>query len=315
MAVVEVEALEKRYGDVHALKGIRFALEGKRIGLLGPNGAGKSSLLKILLGLVHPDHGQVRVFGRAIEERSVAWRSHLGYMAEGDAVLPGLSALDYVTLAGELCALPSAEAKNRAHQVLYYVGLGDARYRQLGSFSTGMKQRARLAQALVGDPRLLLLDEPTNGLDPMGREEMLTLIRDIPERTGATVLLSSHILQDVERTCDQVLVLAGGELLYDGPLQPLVTPERGSFEVRVKGDAKALKAPLEAARCGVRVLGPTLEVHVPEGEGANLILKIAVQSGLQIRHLAPLERTLERAFFSTIERRAPAHRAQALRES
>ena len=193
MPLIELEGVEKRYGELRALKNVNLKLEAGRIGLLGPNGAGKSTLLKSMLGLVTPEYGTLKLFDRDVRREPFEVRSKIGYMPEGDAVLPDLTALEFTTLAGELCGLPRAEATGRAHQVLHYVGLGEARYRRLGSFSTGMRQRARLAQALVGDPKLLLLDEPTSGLDPRGRDEMLALILDIPQRTGASVLIGQVV--------------------------------------------------------------------------------------------------------------------------
>ena len=299
--LIQLENVEKRYGELRALKNVSLDLEEGRIGLLGPNGAGKSTLLKTLLGLLESDSGMVRVFGRDVAREPFEVRARIGYMPEGDSVMPELSALQYTVFAGELCGLPKPEAKARAHQVLHYVGLGEARYRRLGSFSTGMKQRVRLAQALVGDPKLLLLDEPTSGLDPRGRDEMLQLILDIPKRTGASVILSTHILPDVEKVCDQVVVIAQGEVLYAGELAPLVTAETGIFEVRTKGDPAALRRKLEESRCVVTMQGANLEVRVPEGEDQRHILKVAVESGLQVRHLAPLVKTLERAFMQTLK--------------
>lgn len=302
MPLIELEGVEKRYGELRALKAVDLSVEPGRIGLLGPNGAGKSTLLKTLLGLLEADHGVVRVFGEEVKRDPFAIRARIGYMPEGDSVLPELTALQYTTFAAELCGLPRSEAIARAHQVLHYVGLGEARYRRLGSFSTGMKQRARLAQALVGDPKLLLLDEPTSGLDPRGRDEMLALIHDIPARTGTSVILSTHILPDVEKVCDQVVVIAQGEVLYAGELAPLIAPESGIFEVRPKGDPDPLRRALELARCVVQMQGAaTLEVRVPPGEDARLILRTAVENGQQIRHLAPLVKTLERAFLQTLE--------------
>ena len=301
MPLIEVEGVDKYYGELRALRDVSLRLEEGRIGLLGPNGAGKSTLLKVLLGLVTHEHGSVRVFGREVAREPFEVRSRIGYMPEGDSVMPELSALDFTRFAGELCGLPRSEATGRAHQVLHYVGLGEARYRKLGSFSTGMKQRARLAQALVGDPKLLLLDEPTSGLDPRGRDEMLSLILDIPRRTGTSVVLSTHILPDVEKVCNQVVVIAGGSILYAGDLAPLVAPEAGVYEVRIKGDPEAIKKPLEIAKCVVTASGTTLEVRVPTGKDLNFILEVAVESGQQIRHLAPLTQTLERAFMRTLE--------------
>jgi len=301
VSLIEIEGLEKRYGELRALKDVSLTLEPGRIGLLGPNGAGKSTLLKSLLGLLKPDHGTIKVFDHDAVREPFEVRSRIGYMPEGDSVLPELTALQFVTLAGELCGLPRSEATGRAHQVLHYVGLGEARYRRLGSYSTGMRQRARLAQALVGDPKLLLLDEPTSGLDPAGRDEMLALVLDIPRRTGASVILSTHILPDVEKTCDQVVVVAGGRVLYAGALAPLVSPEEGMFEVRTKGDPAPFAKVLEENGFLVKREGSSLEVRAPKGQGADEILKLAVEGGHQIRHLAPLVQTLERAFFKTLE--------------
>ena len=302
MALIELDSVEKRYGELVALKSFDLRLERGRIGLLGPNGAGKSTLLKALIGLIPIEQGAIRVFGRDVQRDPFAVRSQLGFMPEGDSVMPELNALEYTALAAELCGLPRSEATARAHQILHYVGLGEARYRRLGSFSTGMKQRARLAQALAGDPKLLLLDEPTSGLDPRGRDEMLSLIVDIPERTGASVLLSTHILPDVEKTCDQVVVIANGECLYAGDLAPLVRADKDVYQVRTKGDPTELKLALEQAGCVVTREGATLEVRVPEKTDANLILTVARGAKQQIRHLAPLVHTLERAFLQTLEK-------------
>jgi ABC-2 type transport system ATP-binding protein len=299
--LIEVEGLEKRYGELRALKSVTLSLAEGRIGLLGPNGAGKSTLLKSLLGLVPIDHGTAKVFGYDVTRDPFEVRARIGYMPEGDAVLPDLTALEFTSLAAELCGLPRAESLGRAHQVLHYVGLGEARYRRLGSFSTGMRQRARLAQALVGDPKLLLLDEPTSGLDPRGRDEMLSLILDIPARTGASVILSTHILPDVERTCDQVVVLASGEVLRSGPLAPMMAGDGQVYEVRVKGPPDAMQAALLAASCQVSRQGSVLEVRLPPDETPSLILRVAVSAGQQVRHMAPLTHTLERAFLDTLE--------------
>ncbi len=298
--LLELKGVEKRYGELVALKDIDLEVTAGRVGLLGPNGAGKSTLLKTLLGLTPHDHGTVRVFGKDVAREPFEVRARIGYMPEGDSVLPELTALQFTTLAAELCGLPRAEAIARSHQVLNYVGLGEARYRRLGTFSTGMRQRARLGQALVGDPKLLLLDEPTSGLDPRGREEMLALILDIPQRTGASVMLSTHILPDVEKTCDQVIVIAGGEVLYAGELDPLVRPDRNAYEVRPKGSLKKLKKTLELGSCIVEQSGSSLEVRVPDGKDATYLLSLAHADGHQLRHLAPLIQTLERAFLKTL---------------
>lgn len=302
MALLELQNVDKFYGSFKAISGINLSLNPGRIALLGPNGAGKSTLLKLILGLLSPDAGTITVLERNVRSDGFAVRSQLGYMSEGDGLLPELSALDYTRLAAELAGLPRAEATARAHQVLHYVGLGEARYRLLQGFSTGMRQRARLAQALVGDPKLVLLDEPTSGLDPQGRDEMLALIRDIPDRTGASVILSTHILPDVEKTCEHVLVLSKGELLYDGALAPLIESDESVLEVRVKAGLSEFRRALEMERCVIlRDDAATLVFRLPEGEDLHLVLQVAKSGGFQVRHLAPMVRSLETAFLETIE--------------
>lgn len=301
MSLIELANVEKLYGSLRALKSMSLTLEPGRIGLLGPNGAGKSTLLKLLLGLLAPTAGSVRVFGEDATRNPFHVRARVGYMPEGDAVLPELNALEYTTLAAELCGLPRAEAVGRAHQVLHYVGLGEARYRRLATYSTGMRQRARLAQALVGDPKLLLLDEPTSGLDPRGRDEMLSLILDIPKRTGASIMLSTHILPDVEKTCDQVVVVAGGELLYAGALDAMLATDARIFEVQTKGDPSKLRTALELRGAIITERNGILSARLPEGRGANFVLEVAREAQVQLRHVAPLRQTLERAFLETLD--------------
>jgi ABC-2 type transport system ATP-binding protein len=295
-AIIELDDVEVRYGPRLALRGVTLSLPKGRIGLVGPSGAGKSSLLKVLLGVVAPSHGAVRVLGKDVARSPLEVRASIGYMPEGDQVLADLSALEYTQLAAELCGLPASEATSRAHEILGYVGLHEVRYRALAGFSTGMRQRARLAQALVSAPELLLLDEPTSGLDPAGRAEMLALIEDIPRRTGASVLLSTHILPDVERTCDQVVVLAQGEVRYAGELAPLLEAESRRYTLRVKQEPGELVRVLRERHCEVTLEGRTLSVLVPRQHDAHFLLETSVAHGFQVRHLAPLSLSLDEAF-------------------
>ncbi len=299
---IDIRGVAKSFGSIAALSEVSLRLPTTSIGLLGPNGAGKSTLMKILLGLIAPDRGEVRVFDIDVVHKPFLARRSIGFMSEGDAVLPATSALDYVTLAAELCGLPQRDAQARAQQVLNYVGLGEARYRNVEEFSTGMRQRARLAQAIVAAPRLLLLDEPTSGLDPDGRDEMLALIKDIPKRTGATVLLSTHILPDVEKTCDHVVVLASGKVLYDGALAPLVAEKQNTFVVEVKGDRAQFRRELEIAQCIVTDDPRGLTVRVPSAstEPTMVILRASKSANVAVRHLAPFKQSLETAFFATL---------------
>src|SRR5688572_3763183 len=216
--VVELERVTVTYGRQAALRDVTVAFPAGAVGLLGRNGAGKSTLLKALLGFVHPDTGVMRVLGLNARRSTLAIRARLGYMPENDAQIPGMNAVTFVAYCAELSGLPRADAMQRAHEVLYYVGLGEARYRNLETYSTGMKQRIKLAQALVHDPDLLFLDEPTNGMDPRGREEMLELIRDLSHNKGMDVIVSSHLLPDVEYTCDFVVVLDKGAIAASGPI-------------------------------------------------------------------------------------------------
>jgi ABC-2 type transport system ATP-binding protein len=217
-STIHVAGLTKRYGSVTALDGVGFTVERGIVGLLGANGAGKSTLIKLLLGLLVPDAGGARVLGHDVTRDGVRARAWIGYMPEHDCLPDDLSAAEFVAHMGELSGLPPREAQGRAADVLRYVGLDEERYRPMGGYSTGMKQRAKLAVALVHDPRLLLLDEPTNGLDPAGREAMLDLIRRTGRGQGMCILMSTHLLADVEHVCDHVLVLDEGRLVRAGPL-------------------------------------------------------------------------------------------------
>ncbi|MCD6032955.1 MAG: transporter related protein, partial [Thermomicrobiales bacterium] len=232
---IETSALTKRYGAVVALDGIDLAVPRVAVGLLGPNGAGKSTLLKILLGLTRPTSGGAEVLGRdAIGDGSDV-RRIVGYMPETDTLPSGTTAADFVSHMAEMSGLPQRAARQRAADVLYHVGLDEERYRLISGFSTGMRQRVKLAQAIVHDPELVFLDEPTNGLDPQGREEMLGLIERIHRQLGILVVLSSHILDDIERVCDYVVVLDDGRVVASQSLHAPVD-DNADLHVRVDGD-------------------------------------------------------------------------------
>src|SRR5437870_4566539 len=232
--VVSLDAVTVMYGRQAALLDVTTAFPAGAVGLLGPNGAGKSTMLKSLLGLVVPGRGRMRVLGLDVAHRALDIRARVGYMPESDAHIPGMNAVSFVAYCGELAGLPRVDAMQRAHEVLFYVGLGEARYRAVETYSTGMKQRIKLAQALVHDPDLLFLDEPTNGLDPRGRDEMLALVRDLAGNKGVNLILSSHLLPDVEYTCDHVVVMDKGAIAASGPIAALKQPRGRVFELRVK---------------------------------------------------------------------------------
>jgi ABC-2 type transport system ATP-binding protein len=294
---VSLEGVTVKYGAHEALRDVSAEFPSGATGLLGPNGAGKSTLIKALLGLLPPASGRMHVLGYDVRESPLAVRARVGYMPEGDAHIPGMTAVSFVSYCGELAGLPRASAMQRAHEVLTYVGLGEARYRNVETYSTGMKQRIKLAQALVHDPDLLLLDEPTNGLDPNGRDEILALVRDIVATNAISLILSSHLLPDVEHACTHVVVLHKGAVATQGPITALKGTSGRLFELRVKGDeaafADAVRA--EGLECHADG-GGVLRVFVPEERGSRLLFQLALRHGVQVRHLRASVPSLEDVF-------------------
>ena len=299
-----VTGVTVHYGSRPALDNVTAVLPAGAVGLLGPNGAGKTTLIKSLLGLIVPDRGDMRVLGLDVRTAPLEIRRRVGYMPESDGHIPGMNAVAFVAYCGELAGLPRNDAMQRAHEVLHYVGLGEARYRNVETYSTGMKQRIKLAQALVHDPDLLLLDEPTNGMDPKGRDEMVALIHDIAHDRGLNVIVSSHLLPDVDDTCDHVLVLSRGQVATQGPIASLKGHGRRVFEVRIKGDTSRFAAALQQA--GLECHGSdedVIRVLVPEGRDSRELFQVAVEQGAQLRHLRASMPTLEDIFVDAVGRR------------
>ena len=300
--VARLQGVTVSYGHRHALRGVDADFLSGAVGLLGPNGAGKSTLLKALLGFVRPDSGRMQVLGMDVVDQPLQIRARLGYMPESEAHIPGVNAVAFVAYCGRLAGLPAADAMQRAHAVLQYVGLGEARYRAVDTYSTGMKQRIKLAQALVHDPDLLFLDEPTNGMDPRGREEMLALVRDLAGRKGVNLILSSHVLPDVEATCERVVVLHQGRIVAQGPIAELKGTSRRVFEIRVKGDVGRFVGGLREA--GVEchdTADDVMRVLIGEDRGARELFALAVRHGVQVRHLRPSVQTLEDVFARVVD--------------
>jgi ABC-2 type transport system ATP-binding protein len=296
-SVVELADVTVMYGRQWALRDVTVSMPGGAVGLLGPNGAGKTTMIKALLGFVTPTQGAMRVLGLDVTARPLEIRSRIGYMPENDAHIPGMNAVAFVAYCGELCGMDPVDAMQRAHEVLYYVGLGEARYRAVDTYSTGMKQRIKLAQALVHDPDLLFLDEPTNGMDPKGRDEMLELIRDLAHHKGVDLILSSHLLPDVEYTCDRVVVMDKGRIAAHGPIQELKGPRGRVYEIRAKAGSDRFVAALHARGLECHSTDEdVMRVFVPEGESAQLLFQIATDEGVQLRHLRPSVPTLEDVF-------------------
>ena len=300
-AVVRFDRVTVSYGAQDALRNVTGMFPAGASGLLGPNGAGKSTLLKALLGFIRPTHGSMTVLDLSVADAPLDIRARLGYMPESDAHIPGMNAVTFVAYCAQLGGLPPIDAMQRAHEVLYYVGLGEARYRNVETYSTGMRQRIKLAQALVHDPDLLFLDEPTNGMDPKGRDEMLELIRDITKNKGINLILSSHLLPDVESTCDRVVVLHRGDIVADGPIAELKGATRRAFEIRVKGDLSRFTAALEST--GAECHGTeedVMRVLIDERMGARDLFALAASHHVQVRHLRPSVPTLEDVFARAI---------------
>jgi ABC-2 type transport system ATP-binding protein len=297
-ALIELEDVSRWYGTFPALQGVTCRLPPGRIGLLGPNGAGKSTLLKILLGLLPPSAGTGHVLGQPLSGPGPALRRAIGYMPEADALVPGLRGAEYVALAGELYGMPRREAQRRAHEVLTYLDLEDARYRRLEEYSTGMKQRLKLAQALVHDPPLLLLDEPTSGLDPSGRDAMLRLLLTLGREHGKSLLLSTHLLGDVERVCETVLILHRGRLLRQGGVDELRTRRQHRYRLQVQGDTAAFQSELRLE--GVRVLHDNgrgeLRVAVPPTWVTRAFFALADNHNVLLRGLQADDEDLEELF-------------------
>ena len=299
-SVATLETVTVTYGRSQALREVTTTFAKGAVGLLGPNGAGKSTMIKALLGFIVPEHGRMRVLGYDVAESPLEIRARVGYMPESDAHIPGMNAVSFVAYCAELAGLPRVDAMQRAHEVLFYVGLGEARYRNVETYSTGMKQRIKLAQALVHDPDLLFLDEPTNGMDPKGRDEMLELVRDLARNKGVNLILSSHLLPDVEYTCDYVVVMDKGSIATSGPIEALKQPRGRVYELRVKapaGDTGAFLQRLRVAGLDCHATDEDImRVFVPGDGGARELFALAAAERVQVRHLRPSVPTLEDVF-------------------
>ena len=299
-ALVEIEGVSKRYGHVVALDDVSASVTERAVGLLGANGAGKSTLMRSMLGLIRPDEGSISVMGMGIEH---SWdiRRRLGYMPEHSSLPMGMTARDLVVHMGELRGLPRRVAVLRASEVLFQVGLEEERSRLIRTFSVGMRQRTNLAQAIVHSPAMVILDEPTNGLDPAGREEMLTLVRRLSADLGIAVIMSSHVLEDVVRTCDSVLVMRDGKIVATQRLAQADRVDNGEVQVQIVGDADAFTAAAASLGLAVRPDGEWLLV---QGADADAVLRgvrdAAIASGAGLHELRPAGPTIEQSLIGAI---------------
>lgn len=312
---IKVSNLHFAYLKDPVLKGVDFVLEKSAVGLLGPNGSGKTTLLRCLLGQVPLQSGQVSVLGWEMANQARFARAGLGWMPETGGIIPGMSGVGLVAYMGELSGMPARDAMQRAHEVLHFVGLADERYRECEKYSQGMKQRLKLAQALVHDPDWLFLDEPTSGLDPRGRVSILELIRDLARNKNMGVILSTHLLADVESVCQEILVLRNGELMVQQQVDAGGREPRQIFEVEGFGNDEAFLAGLAAMGAEVtrehrlmlvtldlaRLSGAATDGGFDTGVGVNAILGVALKCDYSLRRLRRRPVTLTEEFYRMVE--------------
>src|ERR1700733_3689953 len=302
MNVIDLEGLEVRLGNRTVLNGITGALQGHVIGLLGPNGAGKSTLINTLLGFHRPSRGSARVFGLNTYRERAQIRGAIGYMPENDSFIGNMSGVRFVRYMAELAGLPAAEALERAHEALFFVGLGEVRYRKVSTYSLGMKQLIKLAQALAHGPKLLILDEPTNGLDPIARTRMIQLIKDIRKEGSVRLLISSHLLRDIDETCDEVLILKGGRIADLCNVEAERRSNRSFMELETVGATEKFSISLRGLGCECACFpGGRIKLVRPQNIEARDLYVIASQQGVQIRRMNQRRDSLEDIFLRAMD--------------
>ena len=297
---IELQDLSVRFGSREILKNLSASLRGRAIGLLGPNGAGKSTLINTLLGFYKPSSGSARVLGYDVQTQTRNIRSLVGYMPENDAFISKMTAVSFVQMMAELCGLPPAAALERAHEALFCVGLAEARYRELGTYSLGMKQLAKLAQAIAHGPKLLILDEPTNGLDPSARQRMVRMIRDIRDSRQLQIVLCSHLLRDVEDTCEEVLILNQGRVAHYSNLEEERKANKRFLELETYGANGDFTAAIEKLGCECAVTANRLKMILADGVEVRDIYRIAAERQVRIRRLNFRRDTLEDIFLKAM---------------
>lgn len=300
--VIQLDNLQVRLGNRTILKRLNGSLSGRAIGLLGPNGAGKSTLINTLLGFYTPEYGTARIFGKDVRTEAKTLRRLIGYMPESDSFIADMSAVRFVRMMAELSGLPPAEALERAHEAFYYVGLGEARYRNLGTYSLGMKQMAKLAQAIAHGPKLLFLDEPTNGLDPAARVRMIKLIREIRDTRDIHLMISSHLLRDVEECCEEVLILKDGQIAAYCDLEKERKSNLNFIELETVGREGDFAAAIEGLGCDFADLGQgRFKMILNDDIAVSDLYRLAAEREVQIRKLNHRHDSLEHIFLKAME--------------
>ncbi len=310
-SVIALDDLSVSLGGRPILKSLRGDLRGRAIGLLGPNGAGKTTLIHALLGFHPPSSGTARIFDKDIRADANQIKSLIGYMPERDSFITKMSCVHFVRFMAELSGLPPAAALERAHEALFFVGLGEARYRNLDTFSLGMKQLAKLAQSIVHGPRLIFLDEPTNGLDPPARQRMIKMIREIRDSGQAHIVLSSHLLRDVEECCEEILILKEGRLVVYCNLEEERKANKKFLMLETRGDLKPFVAAVDSMGCECAVTSDhRLKVILQEGTEIRDLYRLAADSDLQIRRLSYKRDSLEDIFLKAMENGSQSEQAR-----
>ncbi|MCK5004141.1 MAG: ABC transporter ATP-binding protein [Candidatus Aminicenantes bacterium] len=296
---IELNGLNFSYGDIKAVDNVSLNTKKGIYGLLGPNGAGKTTLMKLILGFLKAQSGNGKVLGYGIEENRRELREQVGYMSESDSLIPGMDAVDFTSYLGRLSGMPKQEAIKRAHEVLYYVGLEESRYRKIETYSSGMMQRLKLASSIVHDPVLLFLDEPTSGMDPGSRKEMIELINDISRKGTMSIIISSHILPDIEATCEDVIIMDKGKIIANEKISVIASKEIDIFEIKLGRNSsgflkKFQKFKYEEGERGV------IRMQLPSDFSTKEIFDAALESGTHIKHFLKRKSTLEDTFMNAI---------------
>jgi ABC-2 type transport system ATP-binding protein len=306
MGVIDLEGLEVRLGNRTVLNGLTGALQGHVIGLLGPNGAGKSTLINTLLGFHRPSRGSAHVLGLDTYRERAQIRGAIGYMPENDSFIGNMSGVRFVRYMAELAGLPAGIALERAHEALFFVGLGEVRYRKVSTYSLGMKQLIKLAQALAHGPRLLILDEPTNGLDPLARQRMIQLIKDIRKEGSVRLLISSHLLPDIDETCDEVLILKSGHIAALCNIEEERRSNRSFMELETVGATEQFSVRIRGLGCECACFpGGRIKLVIPDHVEARDLYVIASEQGVQIRRMNQRRDSLEDIFLRAMDHESP----------
>jgi ABC-2 type transport system ATP-binding protein len=302
MGIIDLDGLEVRLGNRTVLNGLTGELQGHAIGLLGPNGAGKSTLINTLLGFHPPSKGTARVLGLDAHRDRAQIRGAIGYMPENDSFIGNMSGVRFVRYMAELAGLPAGEALERAHEALFYVGLGEVRYRKVSTYSLGMKQLIKLAQALAHGPRLLILDEPTNGLDPIARQRMIELIKEIRKEGSVQLLISSHLLRDIDETCDEVIILKSGRIASICNIEEERRSNRSFMELETVGATEQFSVSIRGLGCECASFrGGRIKLVIPDHIEVRDLYKIASEQSVQIRRMHQRRDSLEDIFLRAID--------------